>query len=83
LSFVRVFNKNGTYDPIDYERIDDIEFWIMEEDTNSTPILDANEIESMLYNEESIPIIGRLDNDEGENKIYYLCSLNCIMIFSL
>ncbi|KAK2392436.1 hypothetical protein QL285_065796 [Trifolium repens] len=62
----RVFNKNGTYDPIDYERIDDIEFWIMEEDTNSTPILDANEIESMLYNEESIPIIGRLDNDEGE-----------------
>ncbi|KAK2370307.1 hypothetical protein QL285_083366 [Trifolium repens] len=62
----KVFNKNGTYDPIDYERIDDIEFWIMEEDTNSTPILDANEIESMLYNEESIPIIGRLDNDEGE-----------------
>ncbi|WJX65243.1 hypothetical protein P8452_49925 [Trifolium repens] len=62
----RVFNKNGTYDPIDYERIDDIEFWIMEEDTNSTPILDANEIESMLYNEESIPIIGRLENDEGE-----------------
>ncbi|WJX57553.1 hypothetical protein P8452_43100 [Trifolium repens] len=44
----------------------DIEFWIMEEDTNSTPILDANEIESMLYNEESIPIIGRLENDEGE-----------------
>ncbi|WJX57552.1 hypothetical protein P8452_43100 [Trifolium repens] len=34
--------------------------------TNSTPILDANEIESMLYNEESIPIIGRLENDEGE-----------------
>jgi hypothetical protein len=83
LSFVRVFNKNGTYDPIDYERIDDIEFWIMEEDTNSTPILDANEIESMLYNEESIPIIGRLDNEEGENRIYYLCALNCIMIFSL
>jgi DNA/RNA endonuclease YhcR with UshA esterase domain len=55
----------------------------MEEDTKSTPILDANETESMLYNGESIPITGRLDNDEGENKIYYLCALNCIMIFSL
>jgi hypothetical protein len=76
LSFVRAFNKNGAYDPIDYERIDDIEFWIMEEDTNSTPILDADEIESMLYNEESIPIIG-LDNEEGKNIIYYLCALNC------
>ncbi|CAJ2646347.1 uncharacterized protein LOC123904170 [Trifolium pratense] len=61
----RAFNKMGAYDPIDYERIDDIEFWIMDEDTNSTPILDSNEIESMLYNEESIPIIG-IDNEEGE-----------------
>ncbi|KAK2426995.1 hypothetical protein QL285_025609 [Trifolium repens] len=65
LEHQRAFNKNGAYDPIDYERINDIEFWIMEEDTNSTPILDADEIESMLYNEESIPIIG-LDNEEGE-----------------
>ncbi|GAU50474.1 hypothetical protein TSUD_282520 [Trifolium subterraneum] len=61
----RAFNKKGAYDSIDYERIYDIEFWITDEDTNSTPILDANEIESMLYNEESIPISG-LDNGEGE-----------------
>ncbi|KAK2403589.1 hAT dimerization domain-containing protein / transposase protein [Trifolium repens] len=65
LDHQRAFNKNGTYDPMDYERIDDIEFWIMEEDTNSTPILDTNEIESVLYNEELILIVG-LDNKEGE-----------------
>jgi hypothetical protein len=72
LSLVRAFNKNGTYDPMDYERIDDIEFWIMEEDTNSTPILDTNEIESVLYNEELILIVG-LDNKEGENGILLMC----------
>ncbi|PNX68023.1 hypothetical protein L195_g055942, partial [Trifolium pratense] len=67
------FSKKGAYDPIDYERIDDIEFWIMEEDT--TPILDSNEIESMFYNEESVPIVG-LDNEEGENEI-----LMCIELY--
>ncbi|GAU34631.1 hypothetical protein TSUD_394220 [Trifolium subterraneum] len=61
----RAFNKKGAYDPIDYERIDDIEFWITDEDTNSTPILDADEIENMLYNKESIPMFG-LDNGECE-----------------
>jgi len=70
-SFVRAFNKKGAYDPIDYERIEDIEFWITDE-TDSTPILDSNEIEAFLYNEESIPIVG-LDNEEGENEVLLMC----------
>lgn len=64
----RAFNKNRAYDPIDYESIDDIEFWIMEEEhTSATPILDYKEIESLLYNEESIPKVG-LDKDEDINR---------------
>lgn len=39
-----IFNKNRAYDPIDYESIDDIKFWIMEEDTSTTPILDYTEM---------------------------------------
>jgi len=50
-SFVRAFNKKGAYDPIDDERIEDIEFWTTDE-TNFTHILDSNEIETFLYNEE-------------------------------
>ncbi|XP_058757670.1 uncharacterized protein LOC131630946 isoform X2 [Vicia villosa] len=63
----RVFNKNRAYDPIDYESIDDIEFWIMEEDANTIPILDTNEMENILYMGESIPIIG--SDKEGEEAL--------------
>ena len=62
LSFFRAFNKNRAYDPIDYESIDNIEYWIMEED--NSPILDYDDIENMLYNEESIPKVG-LHEHEG------------------
>lgn len=67
---VRVFNKSRAYDPIDYESINDIEFWIMEKETSTTPILDYTEMENILYNEDSIPKFG-LDKDEGE--ILNLC----------
>lgn len=60
----RVLNKNWAYDPIEYESIDDIEFWIMEEDINTIHILDYNEIKkNIIFNEESISILG-LDKDE-------------------
>ncbi|AET05070.1 hypothetical protein MTR_8g100150 [Medicago truncatula] len=53
------------HDPIDYEGINDIEFWIMEEDTNATSIIDFNEIETLLYNGKSIHTVA-LDNEQAE-----------------
>jgi hypothetical protein len=65
---------------IDYERIQDIEFWIPSE-TNSTPILDSNEIETFLYNEESIPIVG-LDN-EVLMRIIFLIPMRSKLFFTM
>ena len=43
-----------TYDPIDYACIDEIDFWLVNEDE---PIeLDMEELENLLYEEGSIPI---------------------------
>ena len=71
-TLVRSFNKKRAHDPIDYESIYDIEFWIMEEDTNDTSIIDFNEIETLLYNGKSIHTVG-LDNEQGENEILLMC----------
>lgn len=70
------FNKNLAYYPIDYESINDIEFFVMEEDTSTIPILDYTEMENILYNEDSIPKFS-LDKDEGE--ILNMCLLFVIV----
>ncbi|GKU92834.1 hypothetical protein SLEP1_g6507 [Rubroshorea leprosula] len=51
-------NKKRTcFDPIDYESIDNVEEWIMEED--DSPIIDYEELENMIYSDQALPICGR------------------------
>ena len=52
--FFRFHNKKRSYDPIDYACIDEIEFWIIDEDELGE--LDLKEMENLLYEEGSIPI---------------------------
>ncbi|KAL6328676.1 hypothetical protein AAG906_003361 [Vitis piasezkii] len=52
-----------TYDPIDYACIDEIDFWLVNEDE---PIeLDVEELENLLYEEGSIPINKVEDDEDG------------------
>ncbi|KAL6342918.1 hypothetical protein AAG906_016938 [Vitis piasezkii] len=48
------YNKKRIYDPIDYACIDETDFWIVDEDQQVE--LDVEELENLLYEEESIPI---------------------------
>ena len=52
--FFRFYNKKRSYDPIDYECIDETEFWIIDEDKPGE--LDLEEVENLLYEEGSLPI---------------------------
>ena len=45
--------KKICLDPIDYESIEKIEFWITKEDNSL--LLDCDELEKMLYDNEAIP----------------------------
>ncbi|XP_073033773.1 uncharacterized protein [Primulina eburnea] len=47
----RLDNQMNCQDPIDYESIDKTDFWVMEEEEeeNSSPILDIDELDEMLY----------------------------------
>ncbi|XP_028799495.1 uncharacterized protein LOC114754824 [Neltuma alba] len=71
----RVVNKNKTFDPIDYESIDKIEYWITEE-VDSPPLstLRADEIEEdIIYDDTTLPMpkgfISEEDNyEERGNK---------------
>ncbi|GAU51453.1 hypothetical protein TSUD_413500 [Trifolium subterraneum] len=52
------------YDPIDYESIDNIDFWVVEEE--APPELDIHEIENLLYHDNAIPIVeDSLRNNQG------------------
>ena len=48
------FYKKISYDPIDYACIDEIEFWIIDEDEPGE--LDLKEMENLLHEEGSLPI---------------------------
>ena len=56
LLFFRLYKKKKkkSYDPIDYECIDEIEFWIIDE--NGSEELDFEELENLLYKEGLMPI---------------------------
>lgn len=56
----RMMSKKRSFDPIDYESIEDNEFWVMEED--DSPLLDYDELEKMLYDDQAIP--NNVDNLE-------------------
>ncbi|XP_073021727.1 uncharacterized protein [Primulina eburnea] len=50
-------NQMNCQDPIDYESIDKTDFWVMEEEEeNSSPILDIDELDEIIYGEEAFPI---------------------------
>ncbi|PNX78135.1 DNA binding protein, partial [Trifolium pratense] len=58
--------KKIYYDPIDYESIDDIDFWVNED---APPELDINEIENLLYHDDAIPIVENLSrNNQGDDE---------------
>ncbi|XP_054817833.1 uncharacterized protein LOC129317546 [Prosopis cineraria] len=62
----RVYNKKRSFDPIDYESIGDIEYWIMEDE--DSPTLNYDEIEeAMLYDDTIIPQVS-INQDEGNNE---------------
>ena len=48
----RVINKKRWFDPIEYESIEENEFWVMEED--DSPLLDYDKLENMLYDDQAI-----------------------------
>ena len=50
----RVNIKKLNFDPIDYESIDKMEFWIVEDE--EPPCLDYEELEAALYEEGAYPI---------------------------
>ena len=52
--FFRFYNKKRIYDPVDYACIDEIDFWIVDEDQPTK--LDVEEFENILYEEWSILI---------------------------
>lgn len=59
----RCISKRTSYDPIDYESIDDIDFWVVEEE--EPPELDIDEIENALYNANARPVDDILPNNGG------------------
>ncbi|XP_054797523.1 uncharacterized protein LOC129302636 [Prosopis cineraria] len=61
-----VYNKKRSFDPIDYESIGDIEYWIMEDE--DSPTFNYDEIEeAMLYDDTIIPQVS-INQDEGNNE---------------
>ncbi|KAF1863216.1 hypothetical protein Lal_00014675 [Lupinus albus] len=60
----REVNKRRTLDPVDYESMENIEFWITEEE-EETPLIDYDEIEKMFYYDFSNPILDLTKDDEG------------------
>lgn len=67
MCFFRVVNKRKTFDPVDYESIDKIEYWITEE-VDSPPLatLCAEDIEEdIIYDDTTLPIPKGFINEEG------------------
>ncbi|KAF7835278.1 hypothetical protein G2W53_010137 [Senna tora] len=57
--------KRRNCDPIDYESIENIEFWIIDKDTS--PFLDYDELENMIYDEQAVPIIAIEEDNAHQN----------------
>ncbi|KAF1869270.1 hypothetical protein Lal_00020947 [Lupinus albus] len=59
----REVNKRRTLDPVHYESMGNIEFWITEEE--ETPLIDYDEKEKMFYYDLSNPILDLTKDDKG------------------
>lgn len=51
----RLHRKKRSCDPIDYESIDKFDFWVMEDEPEPEPDFANEEIESLIYHDNSIP----------------------------
>ena len=73
--------KKRSYDPIDYESIDKVDFWVTEEEEAPPEFgTDDFEIENVIYEDNAIPILGESSkNNEGYNCIQY--ALHCKVSF--
>ncbi|KAF1858712.1 hypothetical protein Lal_00044745 [Lupinus albus] len=60
----REVNKRRTLDPVDYESMENIEFWITEEE-EETPLIDYDEIEKKFYYDLSNRILDLTKDDKG------------------
>ncbi|XP_054815012.1 uncharacterized protein LOC129315390 [Prosopis cineraria] len=62
--------KNKSYDPIDYESIDKIDFWVAEEEEEPAPEFDSQEVanlENVIHNETiATPLILERDYEGDE-----------------
>ncbi|XP_054780732.1 uncharacterized protein LOC129288249 [Prosopis cineraria] len=64
--------KNTSFDPIDYESIDKLDFWIAEEEQELAPEFDADDVtnlESAIHNENLVASSTSVRNNEGEEDI--------------
>ncbi|GMP51929.1 hypothetical protein CsSME_00017962 [Camellia sinensis var. sinensis] len=64
------YYKIRNYDPIDIERIDKTEFWIIEEERleqEEPPLLDYDELEKILYEEDERSGYKRQCHDDVDN----------------
>ncbi|KAL8529886.1 hypothetical protein ACS0TY_007085 [Phlomoides rotata] len=66
--------KRICYDPIDYESINKMNFWVVEEEEeNHPPIIDVDELNNILYGEDDIPIIAYdEDMDKIGNEVHHM-----------
>ena len=66
----RIFNKSRFCDPIDYESIEDFDYWVMEDVEEDPSFLCYEEIdEDLLYDDTIVPKISRnLTEDTNEER---------------
>ncbi|CAJ1938763.1 unnamed protein product, partial [Sphenostylis stenocarpa] len=58
------YSKKSSYDPIDYEYIDQIEFWVIEKEMHGE--LDIDELKNVSYHSIGFAIVESSQN----NKVY-------------
>ncbi|KAK8938450.1 hypothetical protein KSP39_PZI011345 [Platanthera zijinensis] len=62
----RTYFKKRSYDPLDYTSIDSVDFWVVEEEP--APELNYNNLESEIYQEITIPIVGEVQDSNHQNE---------------
>lgn len=66
--YFRMQHKRRSYDPIDYEFIDKLEYWVTEEEAPPEFDDQDHEIENVLYQDNAIPIVDE-SSSLGEGNI--------------
>ncbi|XP_057452499.1 uncharacterized protein LOC130744326 [Lotus japonicus] len=64
----RLVHNKKAYDPIDYESIDNLDFWVAEEE-ETTPEFDADDIDDFLFTHNSTPVVGQTSRTNGGENV--------------